>query len=129
MENSLENKGKKWSIEDDEFLLQSDKDIEKQAIIFRRTPWAIKCRLMHLAIQMMEDKSLDEVSDFVKISSDAILKFKERRKEKHNKFLDDKDLQNEIKFLREQNYLLQTQFNRLAQSFADICQNIDSHIF
>lgn len=135
MEPNLENKGKKWSKEDDELLLNSDKDIEKQAILFRRTPLAIKCRLMLLAIQMMEYKkmSLDEVSLFVQISPDDILKFKERQETKKQNFIrpaDDKDLQNEIKFLREQNLLLQSQFNRLAQSFADICQkyNINQNI-
>lgn len=128
MTNNFENKGKKWYKEDDEILLKSDKDIENLSIFFKRTPRAIKCRLIFIALEMIEHKkmSLEDASLFVKISVNDILNFKEtknneaRKEVKYkNKASDNDELRNEITYLKEQYILIQGQVNILLQIFAD----------
>ena len=100
--------GVQWDESEDKDLMSHVKEgipLNEIALEHKRTPVAVKSRVMKLALNMVEKDGLhiDEVSEMVHMSPDEILKFKERRnnnfRQNNNKLSDDNG--ESIKVLKE----------------------------
>lgn len=103
--------GVQWDESEDKDLMSHVKEgipLNEIALEHKRTPVAVKSRIMKLALNMVEKDGLhiDEVSEMVHMSSDDILKFKERRnnnfrQNNNNNKLNDENSNESIKILKE----------------------------
>lgn len=88
-ENTLENKGKRWKVEDDNLLVESAKngeDLNKLSYIFKRTANSVKIRLMQNILKISEKDNLsleNACKDFKQINLDELKEFKEESDEKN----------------------------------------------
>ena len=86
IDNPIENKGKRWKVEDDTLLVESSKngeDLNKLTFVFKRTANSLKIRLMQniLKICAKEKLSIEEVSkDFKQINIEELNSFNEENK-------------------------------------------------
>ena len=84
--NSLENKGKRWKVEEDKLLIESAKngeDLNKLASVFKRTANSLKIRIMQNILKICEKEklTLEEVSkDFKQINIEELKEFNEENK-------------------------------------------------
>lgn len=98
--------GVQWDESEDKDLMSRVRDnisLNDIALEHKRTPVAVKSRILKLALNMIEKDgmNIDEVSESIHLSSDEILKFKERRinvRQNNNKFNDDNE---SVKLLKE----------------------------
>ena len=94
-ENPLENKGKRWKVEEDKLLVENAKngeDLNKLASIFKRTSNSLKIRLMQNILKIIEkdEMTLEDVcKDFKQINIDELKEFKDETIEK-NKIKEEK---------------------------------------
>ena len=77
------NVGTKWTHEEDLQVIKyvsDDKSINYIANEHQRSPWGIKCRLLHIAVRMIETegKSIEEVCTMLHVKSTEIDDHKRR---------------------------------------------------
>ncbi len=95
--------GTKWSNNEEKELLceiQKGDDINQIAIIHKRTVGAIKSRLSHIAVRMINDgKSYEEVSEILKLPIESIQFIIEKNKNSNN--TENNDLLNLLKDIKD----------------------------